>query len=380
MDQAVAWFPDSAWRELKPAAAMQNDVNGFPRAGALRLLDRGIGHLLMGINADSGGPPFRRPTAFWWGMPDGRRMFVWLGEHYGTAYGFFEEKAWIRGQPKLSDTSHDPPRPGEVMRTDERSPRAAHARLHERLRQLERDGYDFDRLILSYTNQWRYDNDPPFPPHAAFVEAWNRVGLRPALRLTTATEAVRDMERATGARIRTLEGEWTDWWANGDASGPREVAASRFAKRSLAAALSPVWGPLQPTARPRVERILRDLCLFDEHTWGANISINEPYSLETIGQYTDKSLLAYRPRAEAEVLLAQRACAPGRRTRGSLRRKSVRRRCHWLGVVSGQRAPARVPFVTRREDRAGRGTGQGRWCPATLAGPSRLRFDRRVEI
>ena len=26
-------------------------------------------------------------------------------------------------------------------------------------------------------------------------------------------------------------GEWTDWWANGTASAPREVAASRLAKR-----------------------------------------------------------------------------------------------------------------------------------------------------
>ena len=36
----------------------------FPRAGAIALLDHGVHHLLMGINADSGGPPFRRPMPF----------------------------------------------------------------------------------------------------------------------------------------------------------------------------------------------------------------------------------------------------------------------------------------------------------------------------
>ncbi len=305
--QAFQWVPESLWKELRPEAAMQNDVNGFPRAGAIGLLDRGIRHLLMGINADSGGPPFRRPSAFWWKMPDGRRMFVWLGDHYGTAHGFFEPKGWIRGQPKGAETAHRPPRAGDFLRTDAESLRAAHGHFVERLRRLEAEGYDFERLILSYTNQWRYDNDPPFPPLADFVEAWNRLGLEPPLRLTTATQAVREIEREVGERIPVREGEWTDWWANGDASGPREVAASRVAKRHLSAALAPVWGEPTESARRKVEEILRDLCLFDEHTWGANVSISRPDSLDTIGQYAEKSLLAYRPMAQAEWLLAQRA-------------------------------------------------------------------------
>jgi alpha-mannosidase len=118
---------------------------------------------------------------------------------------------------------------------------------------------------------------------------------------------VRDMEAAVGSQVSTKEGEWTDWWANGDASGPREVAASRFAKRSIAAALSPAWGAMPASGNRRVEEMLKDLCLFDEHTWGANVSISEPDGLETIGQYTEKSLLAYRPKAAAEWLLGQRA-------------------------------------------------------------------------
>lgn len=99
-DQALHWVPEEVWQAVRPRAAMQNDVNGLPRAGAMRLLDRGVSHLLMGINADSGGPPFRRPAPFWWKMPDGRRMFVWLGYHYGNAFSFFEAKNWIRQQPK----------------------------------------------------------------------------------------------------------------------------------------------------------------------------------------------------------------------------------------------------------------------------------------
>ena len=304
--RSLDWLPPELLKAVHPRAAMQNDVNGCPRAGAMLLLDRGIRHLLMGINADSGGPPFQRPSAFWWKMPDGRRVFVWLGDHYGTAYSYFEPNGWQRGQAKAADATLGPPRPGDHLRTDETSLRACHAHLLSRLKKLQEDGYAHDRLILSYTNQWRYDNDVPFPPLAPFVAAWNTLGLKPVLRFTTATQAVTDMEHAVGNSIPTFAGEWTDWWANGDASGPREVAASRFAKRNIAAALAPVWGEPTTAVTKKTADMLKDLCLFDEHTWGANISVEEPDALFTIAQYTEKSLTAYRPMGHSEWLLGQR--------------------------------------------------------------------------
>lgn len=306
-DQMLNWLAPPVWKAVNPRAAMQNDVNGLPRAGAIRLLDRGIQHLLMGINADSGGPPFRRPTAFWWKMPDNRRLFVWMGDHYGTAYSYFEPNRWIRQQPRWAQTEYRPPYPSELHKTDAASLRASHKHLLGRLAKLETEGYNYPSLILSCTNQWRYDNDPPLPQLAAFVESWNELRLQPALRFTTATDAVMRMEKEVGGRVPVMAGEWTDWWANGDASAPREVAASRAAKRFLAAAASPVWGPVQPADRREISVLRRDLCLFDEHTWGANFSVTQPYSFHSIGQFTEKSLLAWRPLAHAEVLLARRA-------------------------------------------------------------------------
>jgi len=287
--QMMQWIPAGLWRALNIRAAMQNDVNGFPRAGAMALLDHGISHFLMGLNADSGGPPFRRPSAFWWKMPDGRRLFVWHGEHYGSVMAYLQAA-----------------RDGEHMKTDEQSVRAAHAAFVKRLSAIEVEGYAYDRLILTFTNPLRYDNGGPFPSLAPFITSWNRLGLQPSLRLALATEAVFDMEKAIGGQTPEMQGEWTDWWANGDASAPREVAASRRAKRSMAAAMSPVFGPMPERARPGVESILKDLCLFDEHTWGASVSISAPYSLETLGQFAEKSDLAYRPMGMAAALLSRR--------------------------------------------------------------------------
>ena len=302
------WLPEELWRDLKPRTAVQNDVNGFPRAGAAALLDRGVRYLFSGINSDSGGPPLPRLTAFWWKQPDGRRLFVWMSLTYGDGFFFFEREEWRRGPlPLAADARYRPPRSGDVLKADEVSLRQAHQQCLARLRQFEQSGYRHPVLAVSMTSMWRYDNDPPFPPLSDFVAAWNKLGLVPALRLATVSQAMQDLEKAAGATAPEYEGEWTDWWANGTASAPREVAASRAAKRFLAAAESSVWGPLDTASRSRIRELTKDLCLFDEHTWGSGMSVGQPYSLDAQGQWNEKARLAWRPMALAEWLLGQRA-------------------------------------------------------------------------
>ena len=339
----VHWLPVELWEQARPTVAIQNDVNGFPRAGALALLDRGVRSLLMGINDDSGGAPFQRPSAFWWKMPDGRRLFVWLNAHYGAGFEFFEPGEWRRGPvPSASDARFRPPRASDVLRTDEAALRAAQRHCVARLRELEQNGYEHELLTISITSQWRMDNDPPFPPLAEFVAAWNRLGLKPALRLTTASATMKRLEAMMGKTAPEHEGEWTDWWANGIASGPREVAASRAAKRWLAAAQSPLWGPPDTTTRRTLDVLYRDLCLFDEHTWGSSWSVAQPYSLDTQGQFNEKGALAYRPMARAEWLLSQRA--------------RTRLQSEGEGMIVANAAPApfsgwvRTPAVSLRGD------------------------------
>ena len=305
---ALHWLPEQLWQQVRPRVAIQDDVNGVPRAAALALLARGVRYLYTGINSDSGGAPFARPSAFWWKMSDGRRLFVWLDSGYGVGYSFFEPEEWRRGPvPRAADATYRPPRAGDILRTDEASLRAAHRLCVERLRGLEQQGYQGAVLLTSVTSQWRYDNDPPFPPLAEFVAAWNKLGLEPRLRLTTVGDAMERLEAALGPAAPEYAGEWTDWWANGTASVPREVAASRAAKRALAAAASPLWGPMTPAARKTADELYRDLCLFDEHTWGSSLSVAKPFNLDTLGQFNEKSRLAWRPMARAEWLLSQRA-------------------------------------------------------------------------
>ncbi|HEY3321825.1 MAG TPA: hypothetical protein VGP72_15255 [Planctomycetota bacterium] len=301
------WIPDDLWKQLNPTVALQDDVNGCPRAGALGLLDRGVKNLFMSINGDSGGPPLYRPSAFWWKMPDGRRLLVWLNYSYPDGYDFFETAHWRRGPvPQAADATFRPPRSGDFFRTDEASLRAAHAQCTRRLVQLKREGYAYSELIISMTNHWRMDNDPPFLPLANFIAAWNKLGLRPELRFTTVSKAMAAMEPLV-SKAPEYEGEFTDWWANGTASAPRETSASRLAKFNLEAAQSPLWGPLEERVVRKIDSLYKDLCLFDEHTWGSSMSVALPWNLDTQGQFAEKAMFAYRPKAQSEWLLAQRA-------------------------------------------------------------------------
>ena len=339
----LRWMPEDLWQRVQPKTAIQNDVNGLPRAGAVALLDRGIRWVFSGINEDSGGAPLRRPSAFWWKMPDGRRLLVYLNYSYPMGYWFFEPVEWRRGPvPRAGDTRYRPPRAGDFLAADEASVRKAHRHLLARLRALEAEGYSHPILTLSITNQWRIDNDPPLLPLADFVGAWNRLGLRPTLRLTTASQAMKRLEDEIGPQAPVYEGEWTDWWANGTASAPREVAASRIAKRLIAAARSPLWGELDAPGRQVVDELLKDLCLFDEHTWGSSNSVALPYSLDTQGQFNAKAAFAFQPMARAEWFLAQRV------------RSRLAAEEEGLYVANSSRSPwsgwVRMPATALRED------------------------------
>lgn len=307
-EQMTHWIPDAVWQRVQPQTGVQDDVNGFPRAGAMLLLDRGIHRLWTGINNDLGGAPLPAPSGFWWKMPDGRRMFVWLNIPYSEGYNYFHPVGWRRGPlPKAGDTLYSLPAPNELLPIDEASLREQHAFLLSKLQQQVARGYHYPVFILPFTNQWRLDNDPPYSSITEFVAAWNHAGLIPKLRLATATEATSKMEEIAGKDIPEYSGEFTDWWANGSMSAPATVSASRAAKRYLKQLSSPLFGPLQPNAEKKITELQRELVVFDEHTWGSGMSIALPYSLDTQGQFAEKSLHAYNAMAQAQFLLSQRA-------------------------------------------------------------------------
>ena len=117
------WVDDGLWSQFQPKVGMQHDVNGFPRSAAIGLLDHGVKYLWTGINDHFGGAPFKVPHAFWWKMPDNRKIFVWLGFPYWEGYLFFSEEQWRIHQTQANNSQVWSPRPGDMLRSDEASGR-----------------------------------------------------------------------------------------------------------------------------------------------------------------------------------------------------------------------------------------------------------------
>ena len=309
------WLPEELWQALRPRTIMQNDVNGFPRAGVMALMDVGAEFLWMGLNCDTGGSPMPQPSAFWWEMPDRRRIFVWNSITYPNGYFLFEPSEWRRGPlPEASDARYRPPARGHIFSTSPDHLRRAHEICSARLVEWRKAGFGLSHVAVSMTNMWRIDNDPPCALLPDFVAAWNAAGYMPRLSLTTPSRALDAIKPLYTEDTLTLQGEWTDWWANGPASTPRELATSRRAKRVIEALDSPQYKH-SPTVAAGLDDCLRQLCLFDEHTWGSWKSAAQPDSSETKAHFAEKSALAYRSLALAELALgdANRALAPSAR-------------------------------------------------------------------
>jgi hypothetical protein len=110
-------------------------------------------------------------------------------------------------------------------------------------------------------------------------------------------------------------GDWTDYWNFGCISSAREQAVNRASRVRLrtadalaAAVLAPNHAP-QPAASWTASSIARyrepawwAMHLWDEHTWGANVSIRHPFSEDTTSQWIHKANYAYTARSLSLLL------------------------------------------------------------------------------
>lgn len=265
--------------------AMNSDINGQNWPLVDVLLDAGIEAFSMAINPHYGGAPFRRPNAFWWAGPSGRKILAWNGWLYITGWRFgighqdftqFETVWWPQAERFLTDIE-----------------------------------YPLSSLMIQAVHPFG-DNGSAFAGFAEFIERWNEAGKRPRLKLATPSmwwAAV----KAEADRLPTYRGDWTDYWNFGCISSAREQAINRASRRRLrtADALAAVTlaGPTSP-AMVQLARSLnrhRDaawhhLHFWDEHTWGADQAIHQPYLEDTATQWHHKAHYAYQARSLSLLL------------------------------------------------------------------------------
>lgn len=228
--------------------AISNDVNGLPWPLTNLLQDSGIDALIVGINIHSGGFPYQRPRWMNWNGPDGRPLLTYNGMHYNT---FGRESRYAEADTKVMQEG-----------------------LDAYLKRLEDAGHPHDFVMLTSTNPTLCDNYPPDPMLPQMIRRWNAEGRFPQIRSVTPEELVDHYYKQPVIPIKTVSGDWSDYWNFGSASSATETRVNRNTARRLVAA-----GELQ-TALPSCEETTarsldawRNLLTFDEHTWGMDRSV-----------------------------------------------------------------------------------------------------------
>ncbi len=270
--------------------AMNGDVNGHNWPLVDRLLDAGIDGFSMAVNRHWGGAPLTRPLAFRWEGPSGRILRTYNGFQYGGGYnmgiGHDADDLRSRWLPRLDD-------------------------------HLDHIDYDLPILMIQTTHPF-FDNNPPFDTLPSFVAEWNGQsavvdGDLPSLRLATLTEWWDAVDDCDGD-LPVHRGDWTDYWNFGSITSARETAINRESRRrldtadALEAALTATGrrrserSPVRRSAPGQRERAWWGLTMFDEHTWGADVSVEYAESDDTRSQWYHKAKHAYDARSGSLLL------------------------------------------------------------------------------
>lgn len=147
--------------------------------------------------------------------------------------------------------------------------------LPARLAELEKKGYPYDIVQL----RWNIggDNGPPDASLSDVVKDWNAKHAYPKMVIATAGEMFHEFEKRYGDKLPVVSGDFTPYWENGACSSARETAVNRTAAERLVQAET-LFAMLAPGRYPgdQFAEAWWNVILYDEHTWGAFNSIDEP--------------------------------------------------------------------------------------------------------
>jgi hypothetical protein len=215
-------------------------------------------------------------SPFWWEGPDGGRILTWVSRHYIQVAALF-------GLPPQISAGRDS--------------------LPVFLQAYNRPDYKSDGVIVYGT---QVENTDLFPQQAALASEWNKVYEFPKLRFSGFSEAMQYIGGQLGESIPVIHADGGPYWEDGLTTDAYTTALARSnEQRALAAEkFSTIASLVNPLIRPDSEamKLLWDnLRMFDEHTWTADRSWQDPEHAETVRQSAIKDSRA----SNAKLLLEQ---------------------------------------------------------------------------
>jgi hypothetical protein len=249
--------------------AMQDDVNGIAWCMPDYFKNTGVKYLNMGINETRSILPFDKPTVFWWESPSGEKILAFRADHYMTGNEYGLESKTLNSENML---------------------------WH--LADLDSKGYPLDRIGIQFSG-YRTDNSPPSTAACQLVKQWNAKYEYPKLRLAVVSEFFDYVESKYADKLPIYRNAWLDWWTDGYGSTSRETAEVRKTQNikqvdeGLFAMVSMMGGDLSPALESNLDHISENAIFFDEHTCGADESIDHPYSENSTKQWLQKGAYAW---------------------------------------------------------------------------------------
>jgi hypothetical protein len=268
----------------------------------------GVKYLASGANPEravpllpaSGATGTVYPQLYYWEGPDGSRVLHWRAHHYGDGAKLRFDASPDEMARRLTDWLLNHP---ALLATD----------------------WPYDTALL-YGADWQ-DNAPLKEAMVTNVEEFGRRYLFPRILAARPEDFFRDVERRYGPRIPVRRGDTGTYWEDGAASTAAALATFRAAQLTARASeILALWDdrvtPRDADAmQDRRERVLdraqmwRDLLLFGEHTWGADVSVSSPASRQTVAQWEYKKRFIDAGAAAARSQLREGLVRLGRATR-----------------------------------------------------------------
>jgi len=217
-------------------------------------------------------------SPFWWEGPDGGRILMWYSLDFVQVETLF-------GMPPQIAAGHDS--------------------LPLFLQAYSRPEYTSDGVLLYGT---QHENTDLFPQQASLAEEWNKIYAYPHLRYSGFAEAVGYIGQQFGDAIPVVRGDGGPYWEDGIASTARSAALERETEqRALAAEkFSTISSLVDPRLHPDAEalkRLWENIVLYEEHTWGADRSVSNPKSQETVEQWSIKEGFARDAKKDVDYVL-----------------------------------------------------------------------------
>lgn len=249
--------------------ALITDVPGYSFAVPDILAGSGIKYFYPALNPDHAKTCLTgMPRAFWWVGPGGGRVLVF---HSFDTY----MEGWRMGFTVSADLV-------------ERS-------LPGFIATLDAQGYPYDTAPLRTLGDTT-DDGPVGEKLPEVVAEWNRRWAWPRVELSIPSKFFPDFEKKYGASLPTLTGDWTGYWEDGAASSAMETFEILTSHRALlfTSAFNAFFNLMKfPDAYNEYLTEMNDsyskteenLYLYDEHTWGADMSVAEPENQQTLWQW-----------------------------------------------------------------------------------------------